>query len=73
MSGEQLKGWNHLPQVPLTVSPLFAWPPNPVEVIKWVWSSWFLITERLIIVGIAVACFLWFQPSLEATKSFEFV
>ncbi|WP_298976399.1 sterol desaturase family protein [uncultured Roseobacter sp.] len=71
MSEEQLKGWNHLPELPLKVSPVFVWPPKPVEIATWFWNSWFLISERLIIVGIAVACYLWFQPSLETTKTFE--
>ncbi len=72
MSGDQLKGWNHLPDVPLKVSPVFVWPPNPAAIGKWFLNSWFLISERLIIVGIAVVCYLWFQPSLVETKSFEF-
>jgi len=71
MSNEKLKGWNHLPEVPLKVSPLFDWPPNPTAVGKWIWNSWFLISERLIIIGVAIACYLWFQPSLTETKSFE--
>ncbi|WP_299738672.1 sterol desaturase family protein [uncultured Roseobacter sp.] len=71
MSEEQLKGWNHLPELPLKVSPVFVWPPKPVEIATWFWNSWFLISERLIIVGIAVACYWWFQPSLETTKTLE--
>ena len=73
MTEEQLKGWNHLPDVPLTVSPVFIWPPNPVAIAKWFWSSWFLISERLIIFGIAVICYLWFQPSLAETETFRLV
>lgn len=72
MSEEQLKGWNHLPEIPLKVSPLFVWPLNPVELAKWVWNSWFLITERLIILGIAIASFYWFQPPLEESKTLAF-
>lgn len=72
MSDTQLKGWNHLPDVPLKVSPVFSWPPNPIEIGKWFWSSWFLLTEKLILVGIAFACFYWFQPPLEATQTFAF-
>lgn len=72
MSEEQLKGWNHLPEIPLRVSPLFVWPLNLVELAKWVWNSWFLITERLIILGIAIASFYWFQPPLEESKTLAF-
>ncbi|MCE8513219.1 sterol desaturase family protein [Ruegeria pomeroyi] len=72
MSDTQLKGWNHVPDVPLKVSPIFSWPPNPTEIAGWFWSSWFLITEKLIIVGIAFASYLWFQPPLEESRTFAF-
>ena len=70
MSDTQLKGWNHMPEVPLKVSPVFSWPPNPVEIARWFWNSWFLITEKLLIVGIAFASFYWFQPQLEEARTF---
>lgn len=72
MSDNQLKGWNHVPDVPLKVSPIFSWPPNPTEIAGWFWNSWFLITEKLIIVGIAFASYLWFQPPLEESRTFAF-
>ena len=71
MPDEQLKGWNYLPEVPLKTSPFFIWPLKPVEMAKWLWNSWFLITEKLIILGISFACYLWFQPPLEDMKTFE--
>jgi len=40
--------------------------------LKRVWDSWFLITKKLIIVGIAVIFFDWFQPPLEQTKTLAF-
>ena len=70
MSDTQLTGWNHVPNVPLKVSPVFSWPPQPVEIARWFWNSWFLITEKLIIVGIAFASFYWFQPPLEEARTF---
>ena len=72
MSDTRLKGWNHQPDVPLKVSPVFCWPLNPVEIARWFWNSWFMITEKLIIVGIAFASYYWFQPPLEETRSFAF-
>ncbi|MEM7465199.1 MAG: sterol desaturase family protein, partial [Pseudomonadota bacterium] len=69
MSDAELKGWNHMPDVPLTVSPLFSWPLRPVEMVKWVWNSWFLLSEKLIILGIAIFSYLWVQPPLEQTKT----
>ena len=72
MSDEPLKGWNYVPDVPLQASPFFSWPLRPFDMIKWVWNAWFLITEKLIIVGIAFISFYWFQPSLEEMKTLAF-
>ncbi len=66
MTQTPLKGWNHSPDVPLEVSPLFRWPPQPMQILGWFWNSWFLISERLIIVAIALISWTWFQPPLEA-------
>lgn len=72
MSDARLRGWNHLPELPLKVSPLFIWPLNPIEMARWVWNSWFLISERLIIVGIASVSYFWLQPPLEQTRTLAF-
>ncbi|MEM9579479.1 MAG: sterol desaturase family protein [Pseudomonadota bacterium] len=69
MTQSPIKGWNHLPDVPLQVSPVFQWPPNPRAIAAWFWNSWFLISERLIIVGLAFISFYWFQPPLEQTRT----
>ena len=71
MSDEQLKGWHHLPQIPLQVSPVFKWPPNPLKIMKWFWESWFLITEKLIILALAFASYYWFSPSIDAARSLD--
>ncbi len=71
MSENELKGWNHLPELPLKTSPFFAWPPQPVQIIKWVWNSWFLISEKLIVLGLSVAVYLWLTPPLETLQTFE--
>ncbi len=72
MSDARLRGWNHMPELPLKVSPLFTWPLNPIETARWVWNSWFLVSERLIIVGIAFVSYFWFQPPLEQTRTLAF-
>jgi Delta7-sterol 5-desaturase len=41
MADAPLKGWNHVPNVPVTVSPFFQWPLRPLEMLAWVWNSWF--------------------------------
>jgi len=68
MSDAPLKGWNYVSNVPIEVSPFFKWPLRPLEMLKWVWDSWFLITEKLIIVGIAFISFYWFYPHLSKQR-----
>lgn len=69
MTDTPLKGWNHVPDVPLQVSPFFAWPLRPRAMLAWLWNAWFLITERLIIVVIAFISMTFFQPPLEETQT----
>ncbi|MEM1004186.1 MAG: sterol desaturase family protein [Pseudomonadota bacterium] len=71
MTEPKLKGWNHTPEVPLQVSPLFTWPLNPLDVVRWMWDSWLLISEKLIILAIACGCYYWFSPDLEQAKTLE--
>ena len=65
------RDWNYRPELPLKVSPLFTWPPDPVRIALWFWNSWFLISERLILVGIAFATWAYTQPALERCRDFE--
>ncbi|MEM7289655.1 MAG: sterol desaturase family protein [Pseudomonadota bacterium] len=64
--------WHHRPPVPIEVSPLFSWPPDPAKIVRWIWDSWFFITERTIIAAIAIAAWYWFQPPLSETGTFAF-
>lgn len=64
--------WNYRPNVPITTSPLFQWPMNPLRIAKWFASRWFVFGENLILVGLATAVWFYFQPSLEVTKTFAF-
>jgi sterol desaturase/sphingolipid hydroxylase (fatty acid hydroxylase superfamily) len=58
-----------VPDVPLQVSPFFQWPPRPGRMIAWLWNSWFLITERLVIVAVAFASYYSFQPPPEEVRT----
>ncbi|MGI9406609.1 MAG: sterol desaturase family protein [Hyphomicrobiaceae bacterium] len=67
---ETRQEWNYRPEIPLAVNPLFVWPPNPVAIVRWLWNSWFLISERLILVGVALISWFYLQPALETCKTF---
>ena len=64
--------WNYRPETPIQTSPIFHWPPSPLNIIRWFASRWFVFGENLIIVGLAYLAWKYFQPSLEQTISLEF-
>ncbi len=59
------KEWNHVPEVPIKVSPLWQWPPRPMAVFRWYFDSWFFLTINMAIVGVAFLSYAWFSPTLE--------
>jgi len=61
--------WNHIPQVPVGVSPMFALPPNFGAILRWTLRQWLVVTERSILVVISLLSWLFFQPSLEVTAT----
>jgi sterol desaturase/sphingolipid hydroxylase (fatty acid hydroxylase superfamily) len=63
--------WNYRPEAPIQTSPIFHWPPNPLNIIRWFSARWFVFGENLIIVGLAFLAWKYFQPSLEQTISLE--
>lgn len=61
--------WHYMPQVPIETSPLFAWPPRPRKILRWIAGGWFTISENVILVGLATICWLWLQPSMETART----
>lgn len=62
--------WNHSPQFPLETAPYFDWPPKPAQIGAWLARTWFPITERLVIVGLAVLTWVYLTPALERCREF---
>ncbi len=54
--------WQYTPPLPVAVSPYFGWPPNVANVLKWMARGWFPVSERLIILLLAVIATSAFQP-----------
>ena len=68
---DALKGWAHVPELPIGVAPLWQWPPRPLAVLKWYWDGWFFVTVKLILVGIAVVTWYWLTPPLSTFETFH--
>ena len=60
--------WHYTPSLPVVVSPYFRWPPDIVGILKWMFSGWFPISERLIILFFAVVVSAMFQPMIPQTS-----
>ncbi len=65
-----LPGWHHVPDVPIQVSPFFVWPPDPARMWRWVRDRWFRLAENLILLGLVLVVWRWFQPPLEQMQTF---
>ncbi len=60
--------WHYTPSLPVAVSPYFRWPPDIRSVLNWMISGWFPVSERLIILVLAVVATTLFHPTLESTS-----
>ena len=64
--------WNYHPDLPLRDPSVFQWPPQPRFVLGWIARNWLTLSERVIMVLIAVLAWELFYPSLEDTHQFAF-
>ncbi|MEL7470213.1 MAG: sterol desaturase family protein [Pseudomonadota bacterium] len=60
--------WNYRPDVPIPISPVFAWPPKPMEWLRWTADRWFFLTENLIVAVLATVTWLYLQPPMEEVR-----
>jgi len=70
-SGKARATWNYTPSLPVAVSPYFRWPPDVSGIFKWMVRGWLPVSERLIILLLAILVTTVFQPSLTETHSLE--
>lgn len=61
--------WNHRPDAPIAVSPLWQWPPRPLAAVKWYVDGWFFITINGAILALATAAYYWASPDLAQTAT----
>lgn len=67
--------WHYVPALPIKTSPYFQWPLNFPAIARWMISGWFPLSERLIILLLAILCSVAFQPELTrcATLSIDWI
>lgn len=63
--------WNHVPDLPIQVSPLWQWPPKPLQAAKWYIDGWFFLTINSAILALAFASWNFASPTLTQTQVLE--
>lgn len=59
-----IPGWSHAPDLPISVSPFFTWPPDPRAMLRWLASGWLGLAENAIVLGLATISWLWLTPDM---------
>lgn len=62
--------WNYHPPLPMADPSVFAWPPNISFLGRWFVSNWLTLSERVMMVILAILLWAFAYPSLESAKSF---
>jgi sterol desaturase/sphingolipid hydroxylase (fatty acid hydroxylase superfamily) len=66
----QSKDWNYHPELPLHDPSVFKWPPSPGFLARWFGRNWLTLSERVMMVILAVVMWWLFYPSLETAQTF---
>ena len=71
MSDPISKDWNYHPDLPLADGSIFKWPPKPGFLARWFARNWLSLSERVIMVLLAVAIWLWIYPDFADAKTIQ--
>ena len=62
--------WNYHPELPLADNSIFKWPPDPSFAANWLRTNWLSLSERVLMLLLAILLWVWVYPDLEAAKDF---
>ena len=62
--------WNYHPDIPPENPSIFRWPPDPMYLANWFRGRWLMLSERVMMVLIAVAMWAFVYPSLDRAQEF---
>lgn len=69
---DMTREWNYHPAVPLQNPSIFRWPITGAELAAWFMRNWLSMSERVMMVLVAIALWYFCYPSLETARSFAF-
>ena len=61
--------WHWHPKLPIPVSGVFQWPPNPAKMFAWLAKTWLTLSPTTLWVLLAFAVWAWASPSLDTMKT----
>lgn len=64
--------WHYHPALPLADPSIFRRPFDLRFLVWWIVQNWLMLSERVLMVLLAVLCWALFYPSLEQARSFAF-
>ena len=63
---------NYHPDLPLADNSIFKRPPDPSFAFNWLRTDWLSLSERVLMMLLAILLWVWVYPDLEAAKDFSF-
>ncbi len=70
-SSRRKSPWHFTPSLPIQSSPYFRWPMDIRAIARWMIKGWFPLTERTIILLLAIVSAVFFHPALEQCVEFS--
>lgn len=64
--------WHYHPDLPLRDPSIFNWPPDPRFLARWFGRNWLMLSERVMMVLLAVAVWWFLYPSMDDARVFAF-
>lgn len=65
------RDWNWHPDVPITIGPLFHWPPRPRIILAWLARSWLTFGTTTILLALTLIVWFFFQPVIKRCATLE--
>lgn len=63
--------WNYHPELPLADTSVFKWPPRPRYLLHWFARNWLMLSERVMMVALAVVLWAFAYPSMDQAVVFS--
>ena len=63
--------WNYHPELPLQDPSIFARGANAGYIAGWFRKNWLTLSERVILLALAIGAYFWLYPSLDVAQNFR--